>query len=218
MYVLNHLDTSTDTHMHTHKPSHCICISHTLPLLPLRLFLSSDSGQMCQGLGECQFQRYLKFRHGPAEQTLCHAHAWMHAHAHTPPPLLPPSSCWILFPLFWEKRGLTFKRECSRPCQQGLVPAVQSRSAGTISQSYMLHHVLHVCTCLTFPCHLKRKVPLGSDKVIIWTSLRSLKIKEVTVQLHCNVGTGVVLLCCMTVSWSQCVPFLERCCAKHPPG
>ncbi len=124
--------------------------------------------------------------------TRAHIHTHTHTHTHTHRHThfsSPPSPLFLLdfVPAVLRKMSLTFKRECSRPCQQGLVPVIQSWSARTDSQSYTLHHALQVCSCLTFPRHLRQKVPLGSDKVIIWTSLKwpVRKIKDMTV-LHCE--------------------------------
>lgn len=114
--------------------------------------------------------------------------------------------------MFWEKLGLTFKRECSGLCQQGLVLVIQPQSVGTNPQSYTLHHALQVLSRLTFPCHLQWKVLLGPDKVIIWIPWKYFycRIKEVTVKAALQRLELDVLSWNMTTSWSRCVPFLGR--------
>lgn len=169
---------------------------------PPPFFLSSDSKHVSR-FGQMPVPEILEVQNSPAEQTVCHAHTRTHSHTSL---LLHPSSCWILFLVFWEKLGLTFKRECSGLCQQGLVLVIQPQLVGTNSQSYMLHHALQVLSRLTFPCHLKQKVLLGLDKVIIWTSLKVLLLQNQRGQ--CSAALQRLELDNMTTSWSWCVPFL----------
>lgn len=72
-------------------------------------------------------------------------------HTHT-------SSCWIFVPAVLSL-GSAFKRECSGACQQRLVPVIQSRSAGTNSQSYTLHNSVRwteCCLCSAVCCQFPR--------------------------------------------------------------